>query len=108
MDLAKSLSVELYLFDYKTRLGRLIVNNQQAIPLREQAMKALRESTTMLGVARNLLRQGNRDEAERLQHEARVKRDASFLLMAKANALENASRGEIRSHYHISENSLAH
>ena len=84
------------------------MNNQQAIPLREQAMRALRESSTMLTVARNLLRQGNRDEAERLQHEARAKRDVSVLLMAKANALENASRGEIRSIYHRSENSLAH
>ncbi len=71
-------------------------------------MKALRESTTMFGVARNLLRQGNRHEAERLQNEARAKRDASVLLMAKANALENASHGQIRSHYHSSENSLTH
>ena len=71
-------------------------------------MRALRDSTMMLSVARNLLRQGNRHEAERLQNEARAKREASVLLMAKANALENASRGEIRSHYHGSESSFAH
>ena len=80
------------------------MNNQQAIPLRERAIKALRESTTMFGVARNLLRQGNREEAQRLRREARAKRDASVLLMTKANALENASHGEIRSRYHILNN----
>ena len=62
----------------------------------------------MFGVARNLLRQGNQEEAKRLQHEARVKREASVLLMAKANAMENASQGEIGSRYHNLENSLSH
>jgi hypothetical protein len=46
----------------------------------------------MLTVAGNLLEQGNREEAKRLQNEARAKRDASVLMMAKANALEKASR----------------
>jgi hypothetical protein len=59
-------------------------------------MEVLRESSTMFTVASNLLEQGNREEAKRLQFEARAKRDASVLLMAKANALENASAGETR------------
>ena len=80
------------------------MNNQQAIPLREQAMKALRESTTMFAVARDLLRQGNLEEAQRLRRDARVKRDASVLLMTKANALENTSQGQIRSRYHALNN----
>ena len=69
-------------------------------------MTALRESTTMFRVARNLLRQGNCEEAQRLRREARAKRDASVLLMTKANALENASHGEIRSQYHFMENAM--
>jgi hypothetical protein len=84
------------------------MNNQQAISLREQAIKALQESSMMFSVARDLLRQGNREEAQRLRAEARAKRDASVLLMAKANALENASHGQIRSRYHEPEHSLAH
>ncbi len=51
-------------------------------------MEALQESTTMFKVARRLLEQGNREEARRLQNEARAKRDASVLLMTKANELE--------------------
>jgi hypothetical protein len=55
-------------------------------------MEVLQESSTMLTVASNLLEQGNREEAKRLQNEARAKRDASVLLMGKASALEKASR----------------
>jgi len=54
-------------------------------------MDALQESTTMLQVANNLLEQGYRIEAERLQRAARTKRNVSVLMMAKANALENAA-----------------
>jgi BioD-like phosphotransacetylase family protein len=61
-------------------------------------MEALQESTTMLEVACNLLEQGNRKEAQRLQSEARTKRSVSVLLMAKANTLESASRGKMPSH----------
>jgi hypothetical protein len=84
------------------------MNNHQAISLREQAMKALQESSMMLSVARDLLRQGNREEAQRLRNEARAKRDDSVLLMAKANAIENVSHGQIRSRYHEHERALAH
>jgi hypothetical protein len=73
-----------------------MTNNQGSLPLRERAMEVLQESSTMLTVASYLLEQGNREEAKRLQNEARAKRDASVLLMAKANALEKASRGETR------------
>ena len=85
-----------------------MMSNQRSGPLREQAMEALRESTTMLEVARNLLRQGNRTEAQRLQSEARNKRNVSVLLMAKANALDNASPGRMPSHYHEPNSSRAH
>jgi hypothetical protein len=69
------------------------------MPLRQQARKALQESTSMLLVAGNLLEQGNREEARLLQRAARAKRDASMLLMAKANELEKESAEEsLRNH----------
>jgi len=67
-------------------------NNKEPMPLREQAMEALQESTTMLQVANDLLEQGNIKEAERLHNAARTKRNVSVLLMAKANAMENQYR----------------
>ncbi len=63
------------------------MNTQPLMPLREQAIQALQESTTMLEVACNLMEQGNRKEADRLHKAARTKRNVSVLLMAKANAL---------------------
>ena len=69
-------------------------------PLRERAMATLQESTVMLKVACNLIEQGNRKEAQRLQDEARVKRRVSVLLMAKANALEKGSGADKRSRYY--------
>src|SRR5882762_10115705 len=77
-------------FDNKA-CGRVFMSNERSMPLREQAMEALQESTTLLKVAHNLMEQGNRREAQRLQDEARNKRNVSVLLMAKANALENDS-----------------
>jgi hypothetical protein len=76
------------------------MNYQQWMPLRERAMEALKESTTMLKVARNLLEQGNREEAARLQIEARAKRDASVLLMSKASELERTPVDEARFRKH--------
>lgn len=70
------------------------MNYEQTMPLRERAMEALRQSTTMLKVARNLLEQGNREEAKRLQNEARVKRDASVLFMTRANEIERLMNQE--------------
>ncbi len=64
--------------------------------LREQAMEALQESTTMLEVASNLLDAGNREEAIRLKDEARGKRNVSVWLMSEANSLENAKLRDIR------------
>ena len=83
------------------------MNNQQSLPLREQAMEALQQSTTMLEVASNLLDQGNREEAERLHKAARTKRNVSVLLMAKANALDNAS-SKMSSRYHEDDSETAH
>jgi hypothetical protein len=71
------------------------MSSQQSVTvLREQAMAALRESTTMLEVASNLLDAGNRDEAVRLKDEARAKRNVSVWLMGKANTLENGKLSE--------------
>lgn len=69
--------------------------------LREQAMEALEESTTMLQVACDLLEQGNREEAVRLRDEARARRNVSVWLMTQASTLERASRGSgpARHHY---------
>ena len=83
-------------FGNKTDGVRVVRNNQESMPLREQAMEALQESTSMLKVANNLLEQGNNEEAERLHHVARNKRNVSVLLMAKANALEHRVQEEGR------------
>jgi hypothetical protein len=83
------------------------MSQEWSMPLREQAMEALEESTKILEVACNLMEQGNRKEAERLHKAARTKRSVSVLLMAKANALENASRKR-RSHYYEVDSSRAH
>jgi len=84
------------------------MNNELSAPLREQALEALQESTKMLEVACNLLEQGNRKEAKRLQREARTKRNVSVLLMVKANALENTSRGKSASHPYDGKSSMGH
>ena len=84
------------------------MRNQQTMPLREQAMEALQESTTLLEVACNLMEQGNRKEAERLHKEAQNKRHASVLLMAKANAMENGPPGTFSSHFLDSDKSSSH
>ena len=78
------------------------------MPLREQAVKALHESTMMLEVACNLMEQGNRKEADRLHKAARTKRNVSVLLMAKANALENESSTRMPTHYSESHGAAAH
>lgn len=67
------------------------------MPLIEQAVETLQESTTMLKVASNLLEQGNNEEAERLHQLARNKRNVSVLLMAKANALDHPAQDNGRS-----------
>lgn len=71
---------------------------RSAAALREQAMAALQESTTLLEVASNLLDAGNREEAIRLKDEARGKRNVSVWLMSEANALENAKLRDVRRH----------
>jgi hypothetical protein len=95
------------LFDNKTSRGTAM-NNELSAPLREQALEALEESTKMLEVACNLLEQGNRKEAKRLQKAARTKRNVSVLLMVKANALENASRSNSESRYYDGKSSMGH
>ena len=85
-----------------------ILNSQRLMPLRQQARKALQESTTMLLVASDLLEQGNKEEAVRLQREARAKRDASMLLMAKANELERETKAEERFRDHSFDRSRPH
>ena len=59
-------------------------------------MDALRQSTTMLEVASNLLDAGNRAEAVRLKDEACAKRNVSVWLMSKANTIESAMRRDVR------------
>jgi hypothetical protein len=83
------------------------MRNPESIPLREQAMEALQQSTTMLEVACSLLEQGNKKEAERLHKAARTKRNVSVLLMAKASALENGA-SEMPLHHHDQEGARSH
>jgi hypothetical protein len=71
--------------------------------LREQAMQALQQSTTMLEVASNLLDAGNREEAIRLKDEARSKRNVSVWLMSEANTLENAKLRDVRFHQQMGD-----
>ena len=85
-----------------------MMHNRESMPLREQAMEALQESTTMLEVACNLMEQGNKKEAERLHKAARTKRNVSVLLMAKANALENESSDKMSSRYYNTDSDTAH
>lgn len=84
------------------------MNRQEPMPLRQQARRALKESTTMLMVADQLLKLGNREEARRLHREARAKRDASMLLMARANELEQESTAEERFRNHVFDESRPH
>ncbi len=76
--------------------------------LREQAMEALEESTTMLQVACNLLEQGNREEAVRLRDEARARRNVSVWLMTQASTLEKAPRGSVAARHYQPRNSTSH
>jgi len=62
--------------------------SQEGFTLRKMAVEALEKSTRMLEVAMNLLKHGNRAEAERVRREARAQRTISTLLMAKASQLE--------------------
>jgi hypothetical protein len=83
-------------------------SNQSVTVLREQAMAALRESTTMLEVASNLLDAGNREEAVRLKDEARTKRNISVWLMGKANTLESVKSGEVKPQLHEGYGTTSH
>ena len=74
------------------------MTGELATPLREQAMQTLQESTVMLKVACNLIEQGNRKEAQRLQDAARAKREVSVMLMAQATALENSGSEDFSGH----------
>jgi len=67
------------------------MEQDMALALRERAVAALQESTTMLNVAQNLLEQGNETEAARLRNEARNKRNESILLMDQALSAERGS-----------------
>jgi hypothetical protein len=80
----------------------------QGIQLREQAIEALEESTTMLSVASKLLDQGNVAEAKRLRDLARARRNISVWLMAKANTLEQTAHQVIPGSHHQSHSSTGH
>ncbi len=84
------------------------MSSQRSMGLREQAMEALKESTTMLKVACNLLEQGNREEGTRLQEGARAKRNVSVWLMAQANTVEDTSRDDASSRHYNANSSLSH
>jgi hypothetical protein len=76
--------------------------------LREHAIEALEESTTMLQVACKLLEQGNVEEAGRLRDEARYRRNVSVSLMAKANTLEGTPRNRVASIHSLPPSSTSH
>jgi hypothetical protein len=72
------------------------MDQELALALRQRAVAALEISTTMLQVAQNLLRQGNKKEAARLRNEARYKRNESILLMDQASAAEQRRSNILR------------
>ena len=67
------------------------MGSREKMSLREMAVEALENSTTMLKVASALRKQGNQAEADRLRNEARTQRTVSTLLMAEANRLDQYS-----------------
>jgi len=91
-----------------TTPGGIMGIESSVAALREQAMEALKESTTMLEVASNLLDAGNREEAIRLKDEARGKRNVSVWLMSKANTLDNDGSGNPRFQVHENFGTTSH
>jgi hypothetical protein len=85
-----------------------MISETSITSLREQAMEALKESTTMLEVASNLLDAGNQEEAVRLKEEARAKRNVSVWLMSEANTLENAKSKAVHSQLHQTRFNVPH
>jgi hypothetical protein len=67
------------------------MNHKLAVALRYRADAAFEASDTMLKVAKDLLKQGNQQEAARLRTEALHKRNESVLLMDQARAVERSS-----------------
>ena len=59
--------------------------------LRKTAIETVHESTEMLKQAFALFKAGRPQQAEKLQKEARAKRNDSVWLMHKANRLDNDS-----------------
>ena len=68
------------------------METRDGLTLRKRALEALKKSTKMLEVAVNLMKQGNRTEAERVRDYARSQRTISTLLMAEANQLETINQ----------------
>jgi hypothetical protein len=64
------------------------MGSTEGFALRQEAIEALKKSTTILKVACNLMEQGNYPEAERLRNEANTMRTISMLLMSEASDLE--------------------
>jgi len=108
MMIASRLIKRVTLFGNETVRCELMISEQSVTVLREQAMAALRESTTMLEVASNLLDAGNMDEAVRLKDEARAKRNVSVWLMGKANTLENAKLRDLPTQLHQTHGETSH
>lgn len=64
-------------------------NTELRLLLRKRAIETVHESTEMLKQAFALFKAGRQQQAEKLQKEARAKRNDSVWLMHKANKLEN-------------------
>ncbi len=76
--------------------GGQVMEQHFALALRQRAVAALEISTTMLQVAQNLFKQGNKKEAARLRNEARYKRNESILLLDQATAAEQRRSNILR------------
>jgi hypothetical protein len=77
-----------------------VFRQSPAVRLRERAVAALQQSTTLLKHGLSLLKQGRGEAARKLLSEARAKRNDSVWLMAKANELDKASGGGVSSHHY--------
>ena len=79
--------------------------------IRQEALSALEKSTKLFVIAENLLRQGNKSEAEWVTNEARAQRNISVWLMAKANKAnptDNTSGRHQDTYRHLDHTQLRH
>ncbi len=85
-----------------------MLRQSSAVRLRERAVAALQQSTTLLKHGLSLLKQGRSEAGHELLNEARAKRNDSVWLMAKANELEKAFDRQVSPTHYPAPSSKVH